>query len=134
MLIYCKFIYDAVMDHCIAVGTHRHGCCVLQRCVDHASPAQKVALVSCITAHAITLVQDPFGNYVVQYILDLDEPKLAEPLICRFKTKVCLLSKQKFSSNVIEKVVPPCFSYFWYLADSLLVHSRGRACNQEGFD
>jgi hypothetical protein len=24
------------------VATHRHGCCVLQRCIDHASEAQKV--------------------------------------------------------------------------------------------
>lgn len=98
-----QFIYDAVGAHCVAVGTHRHGCCVLQRCIDHASPSQKVDLINQITINAITLVQDPFGNYVVQYILDLGEPRLAEPLINRFRGKVCSLSKQKFSSNVIEK-------------------------------
>ena len=50
------------------MGTHRHGCCVLQRCIDHASGPQKVQLIAQITAHAFQLVQDPFGNYVVQYI------------------------------------------------------------------
>lgn len=37
-----QFVYDAVSEHCIQVGTHRHGCCVLQRCIDYASEAQKV--------------------------------------------------------------------------------------------
>jgi len=63
-----QFIFDAVGEDCVAVGTHRHGCCVLQRCIDHAAGAQKVKLIQKITAHAIELVVDPFGNYVVQYI------------------------------------------------------------------
>lgn len=39
-----QFIYDAVTKgtNCIQVATHRHGCCVLQRCIDHASKTQKV--------------------------------------------------------------------------------------------
>lgn len=66
-----QFIFDAVGLHCVTVGTHRHGCCVLQRCIDHASGAQKGQLIQHITASAHTLVQDPFGNYVVQYIRKL---------------------------------------------------------------
>lgn len=66
-----KFIFDAVGEHCIPVGTHRHGCCVLQRCIDHASGVQKIQLIQKITAHSIELVQDAFGNYVVQYIRKL---------------------------------------------------------------
>lgn len=63
-----QFIYDAVGNNCVAVGTHRHGCCVLQRCIDHASGEQRARLIAQITANAFALVQDPFGNYVVQYI------------------------------------------------------------------
>lgn len=50
------------------VGTHRHGCCVLQRCIDHAAGHQRAQLIAQITSNAFALVQDPFGNYVVQYI------------------------------------------------------------------
>jgi hypothetical protein len=49
------------------------------------------------------LVQDPFGNYVVQYILDLDEAAFTKPLCENFFGRIPALSKQKFSSNVIEK-------------------------------
>lgn len=37
-----QFVYDAVSENCIQVATHRHGCCVLQRCIDYASDDQKV--------------------------------------------------------------------------------------------
>jgi len=50
------------------------------------------------------LVQDAFGNYVVQYILDLNVPLYSTPLIRQFIGHVYYLSLQKFSSNVIEKV------------------------------
>jgi hypothetical protein len=100
-----QFIFDAVGQHCVPVGTHRHGCCVLQRCVDHASGLQKGELVRQISNHAFDLVQDPFGNYVVQYILDLEEPLFIQPLCQNFQGSVVFLSKQKFSSNVIEKCI-----------------------------
>jgi hypothetical protein len=98
-----QFIFDAVGTHCVDVGTHRHGCCVLQRCIDHASGDQKAWLIRQISNNAFVLVQDPFGNYVVQYILDLNEPVFTEPLVRMFAGRVAQLSKQKFSSNVIEK-------------------------------
>jgi hypothetical protein len=98
-----QFIFDAVGNHCVEVGTHRHGCCVLQRCIDHAVGEQKAWLIRQISNNAYVLVQDPFGNYVVQYILDLGEPVFTEPLVGMFQGRVGQLSKQKFSSNVIEK-------------------------------
>ncbi|KIW57986.1 hypothetical protein PV05_02539 [Exophiala xenobiotica] len=98
-----QFIYDAVGKFCVVVGTHRHGCCVLQRCIDHAQGFQRAQLIGRITHCAFDLVQDPFGNYVVQYILDLDEPSFTRPLCDTFGSRIPALSKQKFSSNVIEK-------------------------------
>ncbi|KXJ96878.1 armadillo-type protein [Microdochium bolleyi] len=98
-----EFIFSAVGGNCIEVGTHRHGCCVLQRCIDHASGPQKTWLVARITDAALQLVQDPFGNYVVQYIIDLNEPSFTEPIVQNFLGQIGDLSRHKFSSNVIEK-------------------------------
>ncbi|KAJ5357727.1 hypothetical protein N7541_004885 [Penicillium brevicompactum] len=106
-----EFIYEAVGSHCVVVGTHRHGCCVLQRCIDHASGNQKARLIAQITAHSFALVQDPFGNYVVQYILDLNEPSFTNPLCATFGGNIPQLSKQKFSSNVIEKCLRTADNY-----------------------
>jgi Pumilio-family RNA binding repeat len=94
------------------VATHRHGCCVLQRCIDFASDAQRQQLVDEISANALSLVQvlsilsqDAFGNYVVQYVLDLTDGRYSDAIVSRFIGNVCTLSIQKFSSNVIEKVL-----------------------------
>ncbi|OCF41394.1 pumilio-family RNA binding protein [Kwoniella heveanensis CBS 569] len=100
-----QFIYNAIAANLIEVATHRHGCCVLQRSIDHASPAQRMQLVTEIIFNSLYLVQDPFGNYVIQYILDLNDARFSEPLIRTFIGNVCSLSVQKFSSNVIEKCV-----------------------------
>ncbi|ETS79063.1 hypothetical protein PFICI_08916 [Pestalotiopsis fici W106-1] len=98
-----QFIFEAVGNHCIEVGTHRHGCCVLQRCIDHAAGDQKITLINQITENAARLVQDPFGNYVVQYIIDLNEPSFTQPLVLKFLGSIGRLSRHKFSSNVMEK-------------------------------
>ncbi|KAI8644796.1 armadillo-type protein [Parasitella parasitica] len=100
-----QFIYDTVSEHCIQVASHKHGCCVYQRCIDHAVESQKIQLVNVITQHALPLVQDPFGNYVVQYVLGLEDATYYDNLIRRFIEPIRELSVQKFSSNVIEKCI-----------------------------
>jgi hypothetical protein len=37
------FIYTAVAGNIMTIATHRHGCCVLQRCIDFASDEQAVS-------------------------------------------------------------------------------------------
>jgi hypothetical protein len=102
-----QFIIDQVARECVNIGTHRHGCCVIQRCIDHADRAQQFFLINQITENSFVLVQDPYGNYVVQYILDIGEAAYSEAICRCFLGQVAALSKQKFSSNVIEKVCHP---------------------------
>lgn len=78
---------------------------MLQRCIDNSSEYQKRQLALAITDAAPRLVQDPFGNYVIQYVLDLAIPEYTALVIHQFMGRVCALSVQKFSSNVIEKCI-----------------------------
>ena len=73
---------------------HRHGCCVMQRSLDHADSTTRAAIIEQVIAlalvvagmtsnhfaqvigHARKLVCNPFGNYVVQYVLDLKRESL----------------------------------------------------------
>ena len=104
-----QYIYDAVTSPqaFLAVATHRHGCCVLQRALDHGSPAQCSDIITKVVRSLLTLVQDPFGNYVTQYVLELHLPHMPTRYAQALRGHVAELSMQKFSSNVIEKV---CFS------------------------
>lgn len=62
-------------------------------------------LVDAISAHALTLSQDQFGNYVVQYVLDLHNDKFSGAVMTQLVGNAAFLSTQKFSSNVIEKCI-----------------------------
>jgi hypothetical protein len=100
-----QFIYDGITENLVSVATLRHGCCVLQRCFDHGTLEQQHQLIEQILANASLLVEDAFGNYVLQYILDinLDYPDLAIQLVNQFEGEIFRMSKEKCSSNVIEK-------------------------------
>ena len=48
-------------------------------------------------------MQDPFGNYVVQYVLELGHPEATERIMEKLTGHYSDLAQQKFSSNVVEK-------------------------------
>jgi Pumilio-family RNA binding repeat len=47
--------------------------------------------------------QDPFGNYVVQYVLELGHPEASAQIMQQLFGHYAELAQQKFSSNVVEK-------------------------------
>ncbi|KAF7829929.1 putative pumilio-like protein 7, chloroplastic [Senna tora] len=98
-----EFIFYAAAKFCADIATHQHGCCVLQRCIDHSMGKYRDKLVTEICRHGLLLAQDPFGNYVVQYIIEMEIPTASAKLISQFKGNYVSLSTQKFSSHVVEK-------------------------------
>lgn len=105
---HAKFVFDAVAASVGDVARHRHGCCVIQRCLDSPPTNARSHLVYRIVDKSLELMQDAYGNYVVQYVLDVcsDEDVHA---VCESVTgKVNLLAIQKFSSNVMEKCLERC--------------------------
>ena len=56
-----QFIFVAAAKYCVDIATHQHGCCVLQRCIDHSSGDHREKLIAEISANALLLAQDPFG-------------------------------------------------------------------------
>lgn len=51
------------------------------------------------------LVQDQYGNYVVQHILEHGKEQDKAMIIAKIRGHVLQLSKHKFASNVVEKCV-----------------------------
>lgn len=110
-----KDVYHIVASNCVEICRNRQGCCIIQRCLQWAPEPFRTEIINAALLNSLKLVQDPFGNYVVQYILDLQQqlvqtnPKEAETLnytnriIRQILHNIALLSCNKFSSNVIEK-------------------------------
>ncbi|KAK8668828.1 hypothetical protein V6N13_106274 [Hibiscus sabdariffa] len=98
-----KFIFVAAAKYCVDIATHQHGCCVLQRCISHSTGEYREKLVEEISTNGLLLAQDAYGNYVVQFILELKIPSATATLVSQFEGNYVHLSSQKFSSHVVEK-------------------------------
>ncbi|KAL2615449.1 hypothetical protein GLYMA_08G073100v4 [Glycine max] len=147
-----KFIFVAAAKYCVDIATHQHGCCVLQRCIGHSNGEYQEKLIAEICANALLLAQDQFGNYVVQFILDLKIPSATACIRLQFEGNYAHLSRQKFGSHVVEKCLAvfndenrsrvilellsmPHFEHLLqdphanYVVQSALRHSEGRLHN-----
>lgn len=91
------------MNQCVEIACHKHGCCVMQKCIDGGTPEQKLALTLKIAEHTQVFVRNPYGNYVVQYVLELKNLETNKRIGERLLGSLLELGKEKFSSNVIEK-------------------------------
>lgn len=50
-------------------STHPYGCRVIQRILEHCTGAQKNAILDEIRKCSSTLIQDQYGNYVIQHVM-----------------------------------------------------------------
>lgn len=108
------FIIAAIIDqnNIIAISTHKHGCCVLQKLLSVCTLQQTFKISVKIVQFLPNLINDQFGNYIIQFLLDIEELDfymLAE-FYNRLSGEICQLSCLKFSSNVVEKLMKKLFS------------------------
>ena len=75
----------------------------MQRCLEKGSRKQKMVLADVIIKHLSALIEDPFGNYLVQNVLKLESSEKSDMIFRVIAKDFVRLSQLKFSSNVIEK-------------------------------
>lgn len=115
------FIIETFKGRVQSLATHPYGCRVIQRILEHCSSPQKTQMINDpimgpgikaqldvlkeLLSCTANLVQDQYGNYVVQHILEHGKPEDKHEIIKHLSGKVYKLSQHKFASNVIEKCV-----------------------------
>ncbi|KAI0062274.1 ARM repeat-containing protein [Artomyces pyxidatus] len=87
------------------LASHPYGCRVLQRCFEHLTDEQTRPLLDELHKYIINLMQDQFGNYVVQFILEYGKPHDRALVISKLRGQMLHMSRHKFASNVCEKAL-----------------------------
>lgn len=101
-----QFIVDDVLANVKTLCCHPYGCRVLQRMLEHCVPRQKMATLDKIQLCHRALLDDQYGNYVIQHVLqygrEVDRDSLLKIIV---ENDLLKLSRQKFASNVVEKLL-----------------------------
>ena len=126
---YTKFIYDYSLQHFMEITETKHGVCVIQKCVSEGDTIQRVEFYNLIIKNFEELIQDEFGNYLIQYILlNIKTKEMFDEaffIIKKIEDNLIDICKNKFSANIIEKCLENGDNYInQYLLDCILNRYR----------
>lgn len=64
-----QFIIQSFSGQVYTLSTHPYGCRVIQRILEHCTSDQTTPILAELHQHTDQLIQDQFGNYVIQHVL-----------------------------------------------------------------
>lgn len=92
-----------------ALARHRYGCRVEERLIEQLPEEMLGMLMTAVIADTHTLCSHPFGNYVVQHILEYgSKEKRAQVVAVLIQDDIVSLALHRVASNVVEKAVEFC--------------------------
>jgi hypothetical protein len=101
-------INKIIIDNCSILATHRHGCSIIQKIIEGTDIILRDNLINKLIDKCFVLIIDQFGNYVIQSILSLNKTRYCELIIMKIIDNIVYYSKNRYSSNVIEKCFDCC--------------------------
>ncbi len=100
------FILNCVVENIVPLSCHPFGCRVLQRILEHCIESQKSTALDSIQRCLRILLDDQYGNYVIQHVLQFGRKSDRDVVLqIVIENGILGLSRQKFASNVIEKLL-----------------------------
>lgn len=102
-----EFLLKEFNKNCMSLAQQRYGCRVLQRLFEVCSEEETWGLYLQIIDGMDVLINDKYGNYVIQHLIESSN-KHKDKIFDFIIKNAFELSKDKFSSNVVEKCVKAC--------------------------
>lgn len=87
------------------LALHKHGCVILQRCMDAADAPTRGSIISVLQHDAVEFAQHPVANFSVQHVLAKGSQTEVSGLLTRLRGSLVPLACQKCASNVVEKAL-----------------------------
>jgi pumilio RNA-binding family len=100
------FIVDEVLGNVTSLSCHSYGCRVLQRILEHCVEPKKSRALDEISLCHKTLLDDQYGNYVIQHVLQFGRHSDRDSILnIVVENGLLQMSRQKFASNIVEKLL-----------------------------
>ena len=98
-------IGEIIEKYILDIAKNKFGCCAIQKFLQ-IFPNERI--IKKIIQNTSDLIVNIYGNYVIQFIISMNNQGFNFEIVEKFKDNICYLSKQKFSSNVIERCFDHC--------------------------
>ena len=101
-------IMNFIISNFISLATHVNGLCLAKKAIliaNNQNSTYYQVLKRIISEHCLTLVQNPYGNYAIQVVIDNWNKNDVLDIISALYGYMSLLATMKYSSNVIEKLI-----------------------------
>ena len=72
-MLYVPILLYALRSQVFSLSTHPYGCRVIQRILEHCLPEQTASILEELHQNTEQLIQDQYGNYVIQHVLGESE-------------------------------------------------------------
>ena len=102
-----NFLFDYLADFALDIALLQQGATIFSTAINFGSYNQKEKLCVKIFQNLEILINNKYGNYSVQALINSlkDEKKLIEPIYSYISKNIVNLSKQKYSSNVVDTFI-----------------------------
>jgi pumilio RNA-binding family len=102
-----NFIIDDVAANVEQLSKHRYGCRVVQRAIEYCPKEHRDKVLVEILACHPNLIEDQFGNYVIQQALVIGSEDLLTAVVSTLTRNdlIFTFSRHKYASNVVETML-----------------------------
>ena len=104
-LLYRNYLVNFCITNFVELSLNLNGSAIIKKLIEELSSLQLMQMIlSIIEINYVTLVENQFGNFVIQKAIDIFGYKNCEKLMINILTNAVYFSLQKYSSNVIDKI------------------------------
>ena len=89
-----------------ALSQDAKGMCVMKKLIANTQNKEnRMKILDGVNSHCSEIAQNPFGNYVIQYIFEEWDANICSNLVKSCVDSTIIFSTQKYSSNIIAKII-----------------------------
>eukprot|EP00494_Astrolonche_serrata_P025491 UN25752 len=100
-----NFISDILATNVVSFATDHYGLRVMKAVFDVGARAKIKKLFDAVVEHTNSLAENQYGNYIIQHLIDIGPKDVTDSVKSKMQGRYVRYAKQKFSSNVVEKVI-----------------------------
>lgn len=102
------FIQTTLLRHTVEICNDHYGLRCVKMLLDNCRRTIRAEVYQAMVDVIDQIVENQYGNYIVQHLLEVAPKRIKEHIIENLIPMVVGLSRQKFSSNVVERALKTC--------------------------